>query len=269
MAGGTVDPEELLRAGRLEEARAALQSRIRGEPASPELRVFYFQLLCVLGDWDRAQAQLKVLSELDAGSLALAQVYGAAIACEALRREVFAATRAPRLLGEPLPWIAPIVQALALETNGRHDEAATLRASALEAAPSIPGAIDGESFAWLADADSRLGPICEAIIGDRYYWIPFERMTSVAIEKPTDLRDCVWMPAHLTLTNGGDVAALLPTRYPGSESDPDPLVALARKTTWQEVATDAFHGHGQRVLATDAAEHAIMGVRRIDLAPGT
>jgi hypothetical protein len=31
-----------------------------------------------------------------------------------------------------------------------------------------------------------------------------------------DLRDVVWMPAHLQFENGGESVALIPTRYPGS-----------------------------------------------------
>jgi len=44
-----IQAEELLREGRLPEALADLQNRIRQDPASVHLRVFLFQLLCVLG----------------------------------------------------------------------------------------------------------------------------------------------------------------------------------------------------------------------------
>ena len=56
------------------------------------------------------------------------------------------------------------------------------------------------------------------------------------MEAPEDLRDFVWMPAHLEFANGGESVALIPTRYPGSEQSADGVVALARKTTWEEVA---------------------------------
>ena len=99
---GGLGPEELLREGKPDAAVAALQRRVRSEPANPKLRVFLFQFLCVLGDWERARAQLKTLGELDAGSLPLVHLYGAAITCELLRREVFAGARTPVMLGEPL-----------------------------------------------------------------------------------------------------------------------------------------------------------------------
>ena len=33
------------------------------------------------------------------------------------------------------------------------------------------------------------GPVLEAVINGRYYWVPFSRLTKVALEAPEDLRD--------------------------------------------------------------------------------
>ena len=83
---------------------------------------------------------------------------------------------------------------------------------ALEAAPVTSGAIDGHKFEWIADADSRLGPIIEVIINGRYTWVPFNNVSKIEVEKPVDLRDLVWLPANFTWTNGGQLVALIPTR---------------------------------------------------------
>jgi type VI secretion system protein ImpE len=257
--------EQSLREGRVEQALTELQDQVRKAPDNAEYRVFLFQLLCVLGDWDRARAQLKVLGELSVGSLPLVHVYGAAITCELLRREVFAGARTPLVLGEPLPWVALLFQALSVAAQGRAAEATALRSEALEKASAVPGTIDGQAFEWIADGDSRLGPVCEAIVDGRYYWVPFERLRSVTLEAPADLRDVLWMPAKLGLANGGEATALIPARYPGSEADGDGLIRLSRKTEWDEVAPDTFHGRGQRMFATAEGEHALLSVRRIEL----
>jgi len=265
---GGLSAEELLRQGDPEAALRALQARVRGAPADPKLRAFLFQLLCVLGQWERARDQLKAIAELDPGALPLVHLYGAAINCELLRREVFAGTRTPVMLGEPLPWMALLLQALASGPEGKASDRQALRAEALEAAPAVAGHIDGEAFEWIADADSRLGPVCEAVIEGRYYWVPFERLRSLVLDEPADLRDVLWMPAHLGLVNGGETVALLPARYPGSESDRDGLIRLGRKTEWKEVAPETFHGRGQRMFATDANEYPVLSVRRVELRGG-
>ena len=65
--------------------------------------------------------------------------------------------------------------------------------------------------------------------------------------------------------NGGQKVGLVPTRYPGSESDSNPAVRMARLTDWQDVGFDTYFGIGQRLLATDAGEFPLMDIRTIDL----
>ena len=47
-----------------------------------------------------------------------------------------------------------------------------------ELAIHLRGSLNGQPFEWVADADSRLGPVMEAIINGRYYWVPFARLAS-------------------------------------------------------------------------------------------
>jgi type VI secretion system protein ImpE len=219
----------------------------------------------VLGQWERARAQLDVAASIDPATLAMAQTYREAILCELLRAQVFAGKKSPLVLGQPEPWLGLLIEAVLQSGQGEEEGAARLRAEAFEQAPESPGSLDGSAFAWIADADSRLGPVLEAIINGRYYWVPFARLMRIAIEPPADLRDYVWMPSHLQLENGGETVALIPTRYPGSELCEDPHLVLGRKTQWTETSPGVFHGRGQRILTTDAGEHALMDVREIKL----
>src|SRR5204862_530774 len=96
-------------------------------------------------------------------------------------------------------------------------------------------------------------------------WVPFHRIKQIKLEAPADLRDFVWMPAELTFATGGQMVALIPTRYPGTEEQGDNAEKLARKTEWRELAPDSFAGLGQRLFATDRGEHSLMDLRKIDL----
>jgi type VI secretion system protein ImpE len=264
-----MDAATLLREARLDEALAALQADIRRSPADARLRILLFQLLAIGGQWERAGSQLQVVGELDAKASAMVQTYRTALACEVFRAAVFAAQKTPLVFGDPEQWIAQMLQALTHSAQGRHQEAERFRAEALEQAPAVAGEVDGQRFEWIADADSRLGPVCEAIVNGKYYWIPFHRLRTIAIEPPEDLRDFVWMPARLTFANGGESVALVPTRYPGSETHADTALRMARKTDWTQAAENTYIGLGQRMLATDAADYALMDVRRIQLDTAT
>jgi type VI secretion system protein ImpE len=169
------------------------------------------------------------------------------------------------VLGAPQDWLAMMIEALRVDAEGRPDAAAELRARALEAAPATSGKLDDAPFAWLADADSRLGPVLEAIINGKYYWLPVSRLMRIEIDKPADLRDFVWTPATLTLENGAANVALIPTRYPGTEREADNALRLARATDWREQPGGAWHGVGQRMLATDQSEVALLDVRVVTL----
>jgi len=257
--------EQSLRSGDPAAALAHLQEQVRAKPADPRLRIFLFQLLCVLGQWERALNQLDVASGLDPAALAMAKTYGDAVRCEAIRNDVFDGKKSPMIFGQPDQWLALLIESLLESGRGAHGRSQELRTQAFEEAPSSEGDIDGRPFAWVADADSRLGPVLEAVINGRYYWVPFARLLKVQIEPPEDLRDIVWMPAHLQFENGGESVALVPTRYAGSDHAADGLIALARKTIWEEMAPDMYRGLGQRVLATDGDETPLMEVRTITL----
>ncbi len=255
--------ERALREGDPGAALTELQNQVRAKPGDAKLRVFLFQLLAVLGQWERALNQLTVASNLDASALAMAQMYGEAVRCEAMRASVFAGKKSPLIFGEPEEWLALMIEALLVAGAGSPEKSFDLRARALEQAETNTGTIDDKPFEWIADADSRLGPILEAVINGRYYWVPFSRLMEITIEEPSDLRDCVWMPVHLMFSNGGDSVALIPTRYPGSESSSDGLISLARKTEWREAGPDTWFGLGQRLFATDAGETPLMDARKI------
>ena len=257
--------EETLHEGDLDETLRQLQEQVRKAPADSKLRVFLFQLLALRGEWDRAMTQLNVAGELDAGTLAMVQTYREALRCEVLRAEIFAGRRSPLVFGEPEEWFALLIEAQRLAGQGAGVEAREMRVRALEAAPTTPGNVDGTPFEWIMDGDNRLGPVIEAIVNGRYYWIPFHRMRAIQVEKPEDLRDLVWMPAHFVWANGGESVGLIPTRYPGSETSADPELRRGRRTEWLEQPGGAYVGQGQRMFFTDSGEYPLMEVRRIAL----
>ena len=256
-------PEEFLKSGDPTGALAALQGLVKAKLADAKLRIFLFQLLCVLGLWDRAIRQLKVCGELDPGALQMAQAYREAIICEVYREKVFAGSKSPLVFGEPQEWLAWLIEAQKLLAGGEVQAAADLRAKAFEAAPASCGDLDGARFEWIADADMRFGPVLEAIVNGRYFWLPFAQIRAIAFDPPTDLRDAVWTAANLTLANDGQVVAFVPSRYPLSGQNGDAAEKLARATRWIDVGAETFTGLGQRLLSTDQGDVALLDARMI------
>lgn len=252
--------------GTLDEQLQELQSRIRRDASSAKLRIHLFQLLCVMGNWQRALAQLQLCAQLDALAIPMAQTYREAIRCEIFRQQVFAGQRTPQVMGTPPAWIGGLIEALKCDGLGDTAGASSLRAQAMDDAEPTTCAIDGVSCEWVADGDSRLGPVCEVIANGQYYWLPFESCKGILIEAPVDLRDMVWAPAELLLPNDGRVPALIPTRYPGTtslEAGNADALKRARATEWTENSAGIWFGLGQRVWNSDVAEHSILDTRQI------
>lgn len=261
-----MNPETSLKEGRPDEALRLLTAEVKNNPADARRRVFMFQLLALLGQWQRAQTQLDVVGELDPINALMVTTYTAVLKGELAREAVFAGRGSPVVVGEPEQWLALLFQALKLDAEGQHAQAAPLREAAFEQATAVAGNVDGQAFEWIADADPRIGPCLEVILEGGYAWVPFTRIAALKFETPTDLRDKVWAPVEITWRNGGKAVGFVPGRYPGSAATGDADFILARRTDWADAGEGAVTGLGQRMLATDAGEYPLLDVRMITLA---
>jgi type VI secretion system protein ImpE len=262
------DARETLRLGDVEGALASLKEEVRKAPRDARLRTFLFQMFCITGEWDRALTQLSVAAELDPLALPMAQAYRTAVRCEVLREKVFRGESSPTVLGDPGTWLPLLIEATRLLAQGHHEQATELRERAFAAAPETAGTLNDEEFAWIADADPRLGPVLEVFVNGNYMWVPFTRLKALTFEPPADLRDQVWMPARFTWSNDGEAVGFIPTRYPDSVAAHDPALVLSRRTDWRDVSGWSLP-IGQRVLVTDAAETALMDIRSLAVSPVT
>ena len=260
----------------------SLKDEIRNAPSDPQKRVFLFQLYSVLGEWEKSLTQLNVARDLAEDNKSMAETYQEVLRCESLRTEVFAGGRSPMILGEPAEWIAKQIQAIQFFAQGDFEAFKQLQGEAFELAEPSSGKIyentpgngaqgdnagdagtEGVPFEWMADADSRLGPVLEAIVNGNYYWIPFENIESVELEAPVDLRDLVWTPATFCWRNQGQAVGFIPTRYAGSTGELPGEILMARTTEWSSPSEDLYAGKGLRILSTDADEYPLTRIRRI------
>jgi type VI secretion system protein ImpE len=245
------------------ELLASALAAVKAAPTDPSVRMKLFRVFCLTGQWDRAVIQLDTASGMDAELAMTSLLYKQAIACEQFRAQVFVGSRTPVVLGEPQPWLGWMMEALRSEPA----RAMSLRAQAMEAAIALPGSLNGEEFEWLADADPRLGPVCESFIDGKYYWLPFDRIAELTIEPPDDMLDLVWTRAEVVLGNGGSKLVLVPSRYPGSEASGDDTIRTCRRTEWSGSDATGYLGLGQREWVTDRGETGLLDVRRLVLLP--
>lgn len=237
-------------------------ARVRTNPSDPRARVGLARIFALTGQWDRVATQLQTAAQLDPSGVMYTQAYTGCARCERLRADVFAGKRTPLIVGEPPEWVALLVQALQAADGVSR---APLIEQALDQAPAIPGQLDGEPFDWIADGDARLGPVIEAFVDAKYYWIPFERIDRIAFDAPADLIDTVWLSCEIVLATGASQKGYVPVRYPGSESAADSALVLGRSTQWTELVEPHMIGLGQRMFITNHTERALLDCRELRL----
>jgi len=232
-------PQQLLQAGKLDEAIQAVTAEVRDNPQDSRRRTFLFELLCFAGDFDRAEKHLDLAAQGNQQGEMGALLYHAALHAERTRHDMFAKQQ------YPMP---------------RH-----------AAGPGeMTVTINGKAYHSVSDADPRVGANLEVFAAGSYMWIPYALVESVEIAPPKRLRDLLWLPAKVRTSSKfeerelGEI--LLPVLTPFAAKHADPNVRLGRATLWEQSAEGEALPVGQKMLLADDDELPILEIRSMQIA---
>lgn len=228
-----MEADALFREGRLTDAIASLNEVLRADPTDLRSRTFLFELLCFAGELERAHKQLDAISTADPERQLAAFGYREALRAEEKRREMFREGELP-------------------ESGG--------------SSTRLTGTLNGRPFQDLADADPRIGPRLEVVVGGRYTWMPFEHLVSLKAEAPSHLRDLFWIPAELKTSpalESYEGVALLPAMTPFAWQHEDETVRLGRMTDWYDLDDGQEAPVGQKLLLVDDEAFPFLEIREL------
>lgn len=250
---------------------AQVEAEVKASPANADKRAEWVQLLLLQGDWLRASAQSQAWQALAPLAKPTTQQLSDTVAAEIQREQVFRGEIAPAFLTPPSRWLSALAEALQVPSERANE----LRTQAFEQAAERAGNLSlsnakGEEqsvdFAWLADADSRLGPVCELILDNRYYWVPFQDIAAITFQAPQNVVHLVWAPAMVKWRSGKQQICQIPARYPLTENTSDSQ-RLGRQTDWQELNDNGHYaGQGQKCWLADGDEYALLDLRQMQFA---
>ena len=264
-----MNPGELFKAGRLQEALAAQTQEVKSKPADLGKRLFLFELLAFAGDLDRARRQAAAVTYDDPDLETAAAAYRKLIDAEEARRALFRDGAAPQFLADPPAHVARRLEALNRLREGRPAEAAAELAKAESERPAVAGLLNGKAFDHLRDCDDLLSGVLEVMAKDKYYWVPLEQVESLAANAPAAPRDLLWLPAHLQIREGPEGDVFLPTLYPNSHEHPDEAVKLGRSTDWAGAEGGPVRGVGLKMFLCGDDDVPILAWRQLEMAaPG-
>ncbi len=256
--------KELLEKGDLTGAVSAATDAVRDNPTDVPRRLTLFELLCLNGEWDRAEKQLDVVGHASAESAVGVQLYKNNLKAEKHRLQVFNAERRPNFLAPPPAYIEDLLAALKRLKEGSLQEVRGLLDKVEEARPPVAGSTGGIDFDDFRDYDDFVAPILEVFNQGVYAWVPVEQIKSLEILQPKKLRDMIWAPVRIEAGDGTVGEVFIPSRYHASEQHADPLVRLGRMTDWKQLDFDVVAGIGLRTFLFGDEERSIFELERVD-----
>lgn len=250
---------DLLKAGRLSEALERVAEEVKAKPSDLAARTFYFELLSLSGDLDRAAKQLDVLAN-ETGEMG--NLYLGAIQAERERRSFFHGGPRPKLLVDS-PCANSYLEAVECYASGQ-SSAVLERLNAAESPAPLRAFLNGEEFHELNDSHDLLGPFLELVSDNHYAWVSWDAIQSLTIPEPRYLRNTVWTPASLSLHTGHQGQVLLFSFYVDSHLGEEDI-KLGRRTIWQQDPGGFTTAFGQIVIATEQRDWPILEIRSIEV----
>ena len=262
-----MDAKELIRAGRLSEARTQSIEEVKASPADAGKRTLLFQIHCLCGEWDKAERDLDIIAAMDAKREAGVQVYKNLVSAEKVRIEVFRKGRRPSFLPGTPPYIETYYAAREKLAGKKIEEAAALFSRIDSQTPVLSGTINGKSFTGIKDTDIYVSRFLEAIAHENYVWVPFEAVRELSVTPPKTLFDLLWAPAVVTTWKGLTLNCFLPVLYAESFLNEDDHIKLGRITDWKNLGGPFDKGMGQHVYQIGEDEVAILEIREMIFNP--
>jgi type VI secretion system protein ImpE len=265
---------DLFRAGRLREAIEAQYEAVKAAPSDIRRRWFLAELLCFVGDWERADRALEVIAIQAPQQQAAVVAFQHLLRGEEVRRQVMNQGRAPEFLGEGGNSLRPAVAALLCLREGRPKDAAQM----LEEGGSpmgVGGIRNGdERFDSFRDLDDVCALFVELIAeAGRYYWVSVADLELIEIQPLTSARDFIWRPARLAVQGGPAGSVFLPAIYMTDPMDApteaDDALRLGRRTEWLDRAGSPVRGIGLRTFLVGETDVPIHELGRLQFAERT
>jgi type VI secretion system protein ImpE len=258
-----LEPKELIRAGRLSEARQHLTEAVRSSPADLGLRTLLFQVLAFCGEWDKAEKQLGVVASQDPAKETGVQVYLNLVQAERERLEVARLKRRPAFLPEAPPYLELYLAAWERVVQQQFEEADEACEQIRAQRPLLTGRLNGRRFSGFRDTDSFLSCFLELFVQSQYVWVPFEALRELLIVPPKTLFDLIWLPVRISTSVGGQTAGYTPVVYPQSFDHEDERVKMGRMTEWLPLGGGFARGCGQHVYEVGEEEVALLDLREL------
>lgn len=231
--------------GQLQQALEILINEIRISPKDAGLRSSFIELLCISGDFERADEQLmqsiKLFPEYISGASQLRHLVNAAQA----RKDFALGATSATVLGGNEETTKSLVN-FNLSYTSNNFALASEVARNLEKSRAVQGfTVNGTFYSDVRDIDDQLGGYIELFsTAGNYFLVPIAHINTLEIKPANSLLESIWRPVEFDIEGLGEGEGHMPLTYIGSDTDAQ---KLGRETDWKQLGSEeTYLGLGQK-----------------------
>ncbi len=237
--------KDALSQGQIQTSLNLLTKDIKTSPKDASLRSSFVELLCIDGDFERADEQLmqsiKLFPQFIAGASQLRHLVKAAQA----RKDFALGAASATVLGNSEEAMKSLIS-LNLALTKEDFVLASELAYRLENSRSLKGfKLNGTEHADLRDIDDRLGGYIELFSSaGNYFLVPIAHINTLEMKPANSLLETIWRPVEFDIDGLGEGEGHMPLTYIDSTTDAQ---KLGRETDWKQIGSEeSYIGLGQK-----------------------
>jgi type VI secretion system protein ImpE len=251
--------KQLIQQGQLTEAISLAVTQLKARPKDLDMRSSFIELLCIDGQFERADQQLNLLiqqhPECLPGAVNMRQLVRAAQA----RIDFSLGGDTATLVGGTQQSFAPLLEmrlALVHKDQSGLEQAATQLEAARE---SCAVEINNQACSILRDIDDTLAGYLEVFgANGKFYFVPFSAVTWLKLMPAESLFELIWRKAEIDILNGPSGEVFIPMTYLASGNVDE---KLGRESYWKPLLhTEFYQGRGQKMWMVDDDALAVNGL---------
>lgn len=241
-----LDWQQYIGQGELQQAKEALINAIKQDPKNATLRSAFIEVLCLQGDFIRADEQLmqaiKLFPEYLPGASQIRHLVKAAQA----RVDFSQGAATAQFVCEVEKQNNMLVNFSLALGNQCADELAAVCDEVEAVRPKLAFTVNGTTYEDVRDLDDRLAGFIELFSSmGNYYLVPLSQVNSLQLKPATNLLETIWRPCEFDIDGLGEGEAHFPMTYVDSETDNQ---KLGRETDWKRILeTEHSLGMGQKM----------------------
>ncbi len=244
---------DLFHEARLTEALTAQQNVVAASPDDVGERLLLCEFLAYAGRRDDARTQLAAIPRSAPMIADYLDGWLQLLAADEARH----AGTGPKFLLDPPEHIAARLAALK-----RHDASDIQEMD--DRAAWLEGHVDGREFDGWRDTDDVLSVVLEVFVSSEFLWVPLEQIRKLRFGQVEVLRDSLYRPATLWLTDRQRIDVYVPSLYVDTATHPEDGLRIGAGVDWVE-RDGLMRGVGAKAFLFGEEELAIDEFRQVEV----